>query len=226
MLKAKTLIEENNHKRKQLNKENKKYYEEMLVYIRLSYDKSEQETEEILTEMLDHLLEAQQGGRSAEDVFGNDPKKYADDIIGELPKMITKDRLLLGAMALLYFGAYSTIFLGLFSVIAHYVFGLDSLYREFYLGSVAIRALLSIPIAFLFMYFILLYLRWASFKNVNKVAEFFLFWLWGVASVGVFMLAIYFTPEIGPTMEVSAFYIILLGMLLLLAGRWTKNKGQ
>ncbi|MFA9557751.1 DUF1129 family protein [Evansella sp. AB-rgal1] len=225
MVMAKTLIEENNEKRKLLNKENKKFYEDMLVYIRLSYDKSEQETEEILTEMLDHLLEAQQEGRSAEDVFGDDPKKFADDIIGELPKMITKERLLLGAMALLYFGAYSTMFLGVFSVITHYVFGLDMLHREYYLGSVAIRTLLSIPIAFLFVYSILGYIRWTSFKKINRVAEFFLFWLWGIVSVGVFMLTIHITPEIGPAMEVSAYYIMLLGLLLLLAARWTKRKG-
>ena len=61
---AEQLAELNFEKRKELTKENLKYYEDMLLYIRLSYDKSEQETEEILSELLDHLLEAQKEGRT------------------------------------------------------------------------------------------------------------------------------------------------------------------
>lgn len=76
---AEELIQINNEKRKELTKENKEYYEDMLVYVRLSYDKSEQETEEILTELLDHLVEAQEEGTTAKDVFGQEPKKYADE---------------------------------------------------------------------------------------------------------------------------------------------------
>ena len=72
---VKEMVELNNQRRKLLTKENLKYYEDMLVYIRLSYDKSDQEIEEVLLELLDHLLEAQKEGRTAKEVFGRNPKK-------------------------------------------------------------------------------------------------------------------------------------------------------
>lgn len=59
------LIKLNNKKREKLNEENLKYYEDMLVYLRLSFLKSEQETEELLNELLDHLLEAQEEGKTS-----------------------------------------------------------------------------------------------------------------------------------------------------------------
>ncbi|HLQ71622.1 MAG TPA: DUF1129 family protein [Bacillota bacterium] len=84
------LIDQINEQQECLTKENKKYYEDILVYVRLSFDKSEQETEEILAEILDHILLAQEEGRQATDVFGVNPKVYLQEVIGELPRMITK----------------------------------------------------------------------------------------------------------------------------------------
>ncbi|KQL50866.1 hypothetical protein AN964_24965 [Heyndrickxia shackletonii] len=84
-MKAKQLIEENNRKRELLTPENKQYYSDMLIYIRLNLSLSEQHSEEVLMEMLDHLLEGQQEGKSARDIFGDDPKRYADEIIQNLP---------------------------------------------------------------------------------------------------------------------------------------------
>ncbi|MEH7111480.1 DUF1129 family protein [Neobacillus niacini] len=85
-MKAKQLIEENNRKREQLTPENEKYYGDMLIYIRLQLSLSEQQSEEVLMEMLDHLLDGQIEGKSAWDIFGDDPKGYANEIIENLPK--------------------------------------------------------------------------------------------------------------------------------------------
>ena len=63
--------------------ENEKYYSDMLIYIRLQLSLSEQQSEEVLMEMLDHLLDGQHEGKSAQDIFGADPKGYADEIIRE-----------------------------------------------------------------------------------------------------------------------------------------------
>jgi hypothetical protein len=59
---AEEMIQVNNERRKQLNEENRKYYENMLVYLRLS-SIPEKKTEELLLEMLDHLLIAQEERR-------------------------------------------------------------------------------------------------------------------------------------------------------------------
>lgn len=85
-MKAKQLIEENNRKREQLTPENEKYYSDMMIYIRLQLTLSEQQSEEVLMEMLDHLLDGQNEGKTARDIFGDDPKQYADEIIQNLPK--------------------------------------------------------------------------------------------------------------------------------------------
>ena len=83
---AKLLIEENNKKRKLLTKENEAYYDDLLVYIRLQFTLSEQQSEEVLMEMLDHLIEGQKEGKTAKDIFGDDPLTFTDEIIEQLPK--------------------------------------------------------------------------------------------------------------------------------------------
>ncbi|WP_373894168.1 DUF1129 family protein [Virgibacillus sp. CBA3643] len=216
---AEEMIQMNNEKRKQLTKANKHYYEDMLVYVRLSYDKSEQETEEILTELLDHLVEAQGDGKSAEEVFGHNPKKYADEIIGELPKMITKKRMQYFAMGVLYYLAAVAFFSGLFTLISHYVFGIEPLTKTYYTGTLVLKTLINIPVAFLILYAALQYIRWSCFKKINKVAEFFLSALLGIASVGVFMLVIFVTPDFGPTVQIPFYVTLLLGVVLFFVAR-------
>lgn len=85
MVPAKQLIELNNQKREELTPENKQYYSDFLIYVRLHFLLSEQQTEEILMEILDHLIEGQNDGKSAQMIFGNDPKGYADEIIRQIP---------------------------------------------------------------------------------------------------------------------------------------------
>lgn len=220
---AEELIQDNNKKRKELTKNNLYYYEEMLVYIRLSYDKSEQETEEVLAELLDHLLEAQAEGKTAEDVFGNKPKQYANEIIGELPKAVTKKRLGLIAMGILYLLATYTVFTAVIKIIGYYVFNLGGITNEFFLGSLAFKTTVSILIAFVLVFSVIQYLRWASFKKISKVKEFFLTWLIGSISFGVFFVVIYFMPSFGTRMEISVFILLLVGIILWGAGTMVKK---
>ncbi|WP_342527789.1 DUF1129 family protein [Chryseomicrobium sp. FSL W7-1435] len=88
---AQELIKQNNEKRELLHVPNKVYYEQLMVYIRTKLLLSEQKTEEILMDMLDHLLEAQEDGKSAKDVFGENPKAYADDVIEQIPQEEKRD---------------------------------------------------------------------------------------------------------------------------------------
>lgn len=79
------MIKKNNVLRRQLNEQNLKVYEDILVYIRASR-LSEYETESLLLETLDHLCEAQKDGKTAEDVFGSDITAYCDELIENMPK--------------------------------------------------------------------------------------------------------------------------------------------
>ncbi|WP_181347437.1 DUF1129 family protein [Thalassobacillus sp. CUG 92003] len=218
---AEELVELNNQKRDMLNQVNVSYYEDMLVYIRLSYDKSDEESEEILMELLDHLLEAQAAGKTAEEVFGNHPKHYADEICGELPKMVTKKRTLYILMSLFYFVGVSAAVYGLFDLIRYYLFNVGDDVLTINSGTAVVNTMLSLPIAFFFINGLIRYLRWSCFKQISKVLESVIFGLHGAVSFSVFFVLIYFMPTFGPSIDVPIYVTFLLGMALCLLGYLT-----
>ncbi len=83
-MKVKDMIELNNKKRELLTSENEAAYGDMLVYLRLS-NVPEQQMEELLLEILDHLIEAQVENKNAYDIFGDDLQSYCDELISALP---------------------------------------------------------------------------------------------------------------------------------------------
>ena len=81
------LMKQNNKLRSQLNKDNKKYYEELLVACRIKNNtKKESELEIELLEILQDLILYQKQGKSFTDVFGNDINRLSSSILVELPK--------------------------------------------------------------------------------------------------------------------------------------------
>ena len=81
------LLKHNNKLRLQLNEENKKFYEELLVACRMkSTAKNESALEIQLLEILQDLILYQKQGKNFTDVFGNDINKLSSSIIAELPK--------------------------------------------------------------------------------------------------------------------------------------------
>jgi len=78
---AQDMVELNNKKRELLTSENEAAYGDMLVYLRIS-NVPQQQMEELLLEILDHLIEAQAENKSAYDIFGNDLQSYCDELIG------------------------------------------------------------------------------------------------------------------------------------------------
>ena len=81
------LMKQNNKLRSQLNKDNKKYYKELLVACRMkNTTKKESELEIQLLEILQDLILYQKQGKNFTDVFGNDINQLSSSIITELPK--------------------------------------------------------------------------------------------------------------------------------------------
>ncbi|MGG0292766.1 DUF1129 family protein [Bacillus pacificus] len=76
----KEMVQLNNEKRKLLTAENEATYGDMLIYLRLT-SVPQKQMEELLLEILDHLLEAQEDGKTAHDIFGEDLKAYCDELI-------------------------------------------------------------------------------------------------------------------------------------------------
>ncbi len=83
-MKAQDMVELNNKKREFLTPENEAAYGDMLVYLRLS-NVPEHQVEELLLEILDHLIEAQAENKNAYEIFGNDLRSYCDELISALP---------------------------------------------------------------------------------------------------------------------------------------------
>ena len=81
------LLEYNNKLRLQLNEENKKYYEELLVACRAKAIIAKEAVLEIqLLEILQDLIAYQKQGKNFPETFGNDINKLSDSIIKLLPK--------------------------------------------------------------------------------------------------------------------------------------------
>ncbi len=210
------LIKENNIKRKQLTEENREYYENMLMYIRLNYSKSNEETEIILQELLDHLLDAQLEGRDAASVFGDNPKAYADEIVAELPKMITKERMNLIVIGVTSFLAVSLLFNAIFELVTYYVTESGGIYETFYTGSLFVYFITSLILGFAFFYLVIKIFKWTCFKSIHNLAEFGIYWLLSVSLIGLFMLVLFFLPDFGPSFTISNWILIILGGVLLL----------
>jgi DNA-binding ferritin-like protein (Dps family) len=144
-MKAKDLIELNNEKRKLLTTENETAYSDMLIYIRLA-KVPEYQTEELLIEILDHLIEAQQEEKSAYDIFGDDLQAYCDELIASLPKQSVWEQLSIPFFITSYLLA---IYFAISSVIA-FVFPLFSNEARF--------KLVHIDFIFLFVFTISIHL--------------------------------------------------------------------
>lgn len=88
------LIANNNVLRKDLNPENAKYYDDLLVYVRTAgilYD--DYEVESRLFEILQDILDAQKDGSTAKEYFGQHPNEVADQLISNFPKITPQKQL-------------------------------------------------------------------------------------------------------------------------------------
>ncbi|WP_368654130.1 DUF1129 family protein [Ornithinibacillus sp. 4-3] len=221
---AKQLIEENNKKRKLLTKENEKYYDDLLVYIRLHFTLSEQQTEEVLMEMLDHLIDGQKEGKTAKDIFGDDPLSYTDEIIEQLPKEDKRNIfqfvggvivniiswvLIIRGIILLVFSQFTEVnneinLLGV-SVVSLAI-GIFVIGNIWYMLKVTKKSLFNEKI---------------SLKtNMLKVG------LVAAVSMAIVLAVARFTPEIGPSFSFDWWLSLLLGAILWLLHFIVKKKSR
>lgn len=67
-----------------LSKESREFLQNLRLYL-FSSGKKEEETEEIVGELEDHLYEAEKHGKSVQDIIGQSPKAYMDQLADEMP---------------------------------------------------------------------------------------------------------------------------------------------
>lgn len=224
---AKELIALNNEKRRDLTEENEQYYDDMLVYIRLSSGKSEQQTEEILVELLDHILQAQAEGRTAKVVFGDDLEAYCKELIEEIPEETKKRQIRFSTYIILLFLGIITLFNGIIGSGIYYFFNLGSEATTFSVGTVIVNSIISIGILYVSIAIIFKWLKSGLFRSSKKRTNWMEFLqLWGICClhIGLFVAVIYFMPEFGAVISIPTLALIPVGVILYLLSYLFKNR--
>lgn len=215
-MKAKELIKLNNDKRGYLNEDNSKDYDDMLIYIRLASTKSEQQTEEILLELLDHALLAQDEGKTVKDIFGNDLKAYSQDVIEEIPEETKKKQFRFATRMIFFFLAVVSLSHGIINSGIYYIFGIFESSASFHLGTSIVILIIDLFIAFGFLIFVMNWIKGSLFREKKKSSwvEFFQLWIIMCVLIGLFITVIYFMPAFGLEFSVPNLLFIPIGLVL------------
>lgn len=215
MMNARKLIEENNQKRELLTQENEAYYSDLLIYIRLKFTLSEQKSEEVLMEMLDHLLDGQHAGKNAKDIFGDDPRSFADEIIDYLPKEEKRELIpFLGGIIgnivswLLIIRGVLLLILSQFIEVITAVYPISVLWIALAIAGFVI---------FTTVYIFKLVERSLFKEKRNTRKDTIKAGLVGAIGMAAVLIIVKFLPEIGPSYDFSWWASLLGGGLLLLA---------
>lgn len=204
------MVELNNKLRGQLNPENEKYYSEIMVFIRTS-NVSQHKAEELLLEILDHLLEAQKNGKTAKDVFGNDPVAYCKELVSTLPKPLLRTNLLTIVCSIIIINSVSMVCESISSLLFDNERIVNIHLSEFIFDSVF--GVLSLNL-------ILRFINKTTFKDKAGVSEkvySFLFILGYIAILTILYLGIrYFLPH-EPSLQLSSWFAFGLGAIAILA---------
>ncbi|MEX3620950.1 DUF1129 family protein [Viridibacillus arvi] len=208
MVIVKKLISDNNEKRKLLTKENEIYFDKLLVYIRAHLLLSERQSEEVLTEILDHLLLAQGEGKTASDVFGSNPKVYAEEIVRGLPKEKKGNLLTFGVEILCDIIGWFIII----GAIGRYFTKSD----QIYLYSSIINVVAVVAIGSGLLYVILTQLKKGAFEEKMSKRTVVKSGVLGVVTFGLFITILYLTDELGPLVNITWFTQLGAGSALLL----------
>ncbi|HWL13392.1 MAG TPA: DUF1129 family protein [Ureibacillus sp.] len=219
-LTVKEMVKQNNEKRKTLTSENQEYYENMLVFIRTNPLKSERATEEVLLEMLEHLVEAQKDGKRAEEVFGMSPKELAEEISENLPKESFKDMLDFGLeIGLTLFGWYLAS-VGLVPLIMKQE-------QTLYLGSMLISGILLIASCVTVIFLVFGLLKRNAFEEKSKKNK--VNWILGILFVLLFAGGVssnVLIAPFGPAFTISYPLEFGLGCFFLLAAYLYKKSRE
>jgi uncharacterized membrane-anchored protein len=220
-MKAKQLIEENNRKREMLTEENEKYYNDMLIYIRLQLTLSEQQSEEVLMELLDHLLEAQNEGKTAKDIFGTNPKLYADDIIENLPKENKRNVVPFVSGLVLNVVSYMLI-------IRSIVILVGSQFKEINTAVYPVTSLITLvvilsSISFGVWYIFKIIKDSLFLENPNNKKDMVKAGIFGSVSMGLIIAVTMLMPEVGPSFQLSWWASLILGAVVWVTGIGVKK---
>lgn len=213
MRKTDELIEENNHKRELLNVENEKVYEDLLLYLRTDLRIDEHAGEEILMDLLDHLVEAQEDGKSAKELFGESPQKYADELIENLPSQKRRNVFLFSASQVLGLTGWFAASFGMISLIVSFFRPVDN---SIALGSLLLMLLSVMLVAFVGVSVIFKIIRSSVFQPEKKKWQAYVkAGLYGAAAFACVVLMAWLFQDFGPVIKLEWWLFLLIGLVFL-----------
>lgn len=187
---------------KELTVENEKYYGDLLTYVRVkSIIRDNKKAEELLLEILQDILEAQKEGVSAEDYFGKNPKKIADEIIRNLPFNLwdTIKLILTGIGVYLLFAFIPAIF---------------SPDKELDIGKYLIAGTYFILLAIFLLW--LMGVNLYKYNSKKKAQKFFFYGYGGIGFIGGLLIILFVsTPLVLRISNGVGIFLILLTLLVL-----------
>ncbi|MEI2358549.1 DUF1129 family protein [Mesobacillus zeae] len=210
---AKDLIKMNNEKREELTKENEAYYSDILLYIRTHLTLSEQQSEELLMELLDHLLEGQKEGKRAEDIFGSDPKGYCDEMIAQIPKEDRKNNFTFILFLMIQFAGWIALTRGALELIIGFFTEINN---TVFLGTAVVKSMINFLVLYGVVIGIFSWLKNSIYKKNSKIKDFFVVFLLMCTAVTVFVLFSKIIPNFGYAIEVGWLFYLISGIVLLL----------
>lgn len=220
---AKELIKLNNKKRKGLTEENEEYYDKMLVYIRTNVSVSEQQAEELLMELLDHLIDAQAEGKGAAEIFGENIKNYCDEMIKQLPKEPLKSTAFFIGFLLLQLASLMAIVSGIGDIVVHYF--KDSS-QTVYVGTALVTLGIVAVIISLDVFLFLKWIQKSVYKITNKIKDFFLLFVLIFVSLAGMVFLPKLIPPFGYAIEAGGFLYLTVGAATLIVLKWLNSKYQ
>lgn len=207
------LIKENNHKRDFLNMENEKIYEDLLLYIRTDLRVDEHAAEELLMDLLDHLIEAQENGKDAADLFGDSPETYADELIANMPNEDRRNVVVLFATGIIGLAGWFAVSYGIINAVISLFTPVDN---ELALGSILLILLGLILVGVLGVFFIFRIIRSSVFKPKNQEWKIYVYSGLYAMLAFAFILGIgFFFDGIGPVVRIQWWLFIVIGLALL-----------
>jgi len=165
-------------------------------------------------ELLDHLLDGQKVGQTAVEIFGDDPKRFADELIEQLPK--EEKRQLIP-----FFGGIIATIIGWFLIIRGFLFLLLSRFTEvktmvYPLSSICIALVIAGFVIFTIVLILKLIKRSLFKEKDNTTKSSILAGVVAAFGMAVVLLVAKFMPEIGPAYDFSWWASILGGGVILL----------
>jgi hypothetical protein len=193
-----------------VSKQGEEFLENLRLYL-FSSGKNENEIEEIVGELEDHLSEAEAKGKNVEDIIGGTPKEYMEQIADEMTFDL---RSWLKYIPILIIGVFAYNLLG------------DSLRGEIEFSLLKLGGNLFILLLFLLL--VVIIFKYVASTKLSKTKEYLLFTILGFTPISLFFGLIYLdryyetpTLEFGITGNIIA--IIVAIILFVVISIWSKT---